>query len=125
MVLDHLMKTPDFVRFLGLLLVGAKKNVFLIVDNLKVHKNGTVDDFVLATGGTLRLLYLPAYAPELNPDELVWNDLKRRIGRQGCRNRRELKSAVIGHLRRMPKTPTKVHSFFRERHCQYASMSAY
>ena len=125
MVLDHSMKTPDFVQFLERLLVGAKKPLFLIVDNLKVHKNGTVDDFVLATGGKLRLFYLPAYAPELNPDELVWNDLKRRLGRQGCRNRRELKSAVIGHLRRLQKTPAKVRSFFRERHCQYAAMPSY
>lgn len=35
-----------------------------------------IEQFVEATEGRLKLLFLPPYSPEINPDELVWNNLK-------------------------------------------------
>jgi transposase len=36
-----------------------------------------VRDYVETTKGKLELHFLSGYAPELNPVELVWNDVKR------------------------------------------------
>jgi len=36
-----------------------------------------VQDYVASTNGRLELHFLPGYAPELNPDEFVWNHVKR------------------------------------------------
>ena len=36
-----------------------------------------VREYVQATEGKLSLHFLPGYAPDLNPDELVWSHVKR------------------------------------------------
>ena len=51
--------------------------------------------FVLTSpsGGRLRLCFLPGYAPELNPDECVWQHVKDdRIGRAGVADPEDLKA---------------------------------
>ena len=76
-----------FIEFLKRLIARASKPVFLIVDNHSVHRSAEVREFVKKTEGKLRLFYLPPYAPELNPDEHVWNYLKNhKIGRQTTKN---------------------------------------
>jgi hypothetical protein len=50
---------------------GARGKVFLIVDNLKVHQAGKVQAWVAAHRERLALFFLPAYAPEHNPNELL------------------------------------------------------
>jgi transposase len=41
-----------------------------------VHRAKAVDRFLDSTDGALRLYRLPAYSPQLNPDEWVWNNVK-------------------------------------------------
>ena len=49
------------------------KPVHLVVDGLPAHKTVLVKEYVASTDGLLTLHVLPGYAPELNPDELVWS----------------------------------------------------
>jgi len=56
-----------FIDFMKRLIKDAKQKVFLIVDNLRVH-HAAVQDWLGAQGRN-RVFYLPAYAPEHNPDE--------------------------------------------------------
>jgi transposase len=44
-----------------------------VLDGLPAHKTTLVKTYVASTKGMLTLHYLPGYAPELNPDELVWS----------------------------------------------------
>jgi transposase len=64
-------------------LLGAEgeRNVG-IMDNLNIHKSREVEELIRGTGA--RILYLPVYAPELNPIEMMWSVLKHFI-RQLCR----------------------------------------
>lgn len=75
---DHSYKSPDVVRFLQLLLREIPGKLLVIWDGAPIHRGQPVKDF-LAKGGAKRihLERLPAYAPELNPQEGVWNLLKR------------------------------------------------
>lgn len=75
---DHSYKGPDVVRFLQLLLREIPGKLLVIWDGATIHRCQVVKDF-LAKGGAKRihLERLPAYAPELNPQEGVWNLLKR------------------------------------------------
>ena len=66
-----------FVGMLELLMKRRRRPLFLVLDNLATHKAKVVNQYVASTGGRLELHYLPGYPPELNPDELVWNDMKR------------------------------------------------
>jgi transposase len=47
----------------------------VVLDNLACHKKAGVREAVAAAGA--RLLYLPAYSPDLNPIELAFSKLKR------------------------------------------------
>jgi transposase len=46
----------------------------LVLDNASIHKGGKIEALVAAAG--CRVLYLPAYSPDLNPIELVWAFVK-------------------------------------------------
>jgi transposase len=75
---DHSYKGPDVVRFLQVLLREIPGKLLVIWDGATIHRCQAIKDF-LAKGGAKRISLerLPAYAPELNPQEGVWNLLKR------------------------------------------------
>jgi transposase len=75
---DHSYKGPDVVGFLQLLTREIAGKLLVIWDGAPIHRCQAVKDY-LAKGGAKRihLERLPAYAPELNPQEGVWNLLKR------------------------------------------------
>ena len=65
-----------FIEFLRRLITNYPKKIFLVVDGLPAHKAKSVHRFVHQVKDRLRLFFLPPYSPEINPDELVWNDVK-------------------------------------------------
>jgi transposase len=71
------LKAALFVSLLRKLMRHRAKPVHLVVDGLPAHKTKLVKDCVLSTQGRLTLHVLPGYAPELNPDEAVWNNMWR------------------------------------------------
>jgi transposase len=122
MVTDKRLTAAVFIEFLKRLLHGAEAPIFLILDGHPVHRSTKVKKFVASTDGMLCLFFLPSYSPELNPDEMVWNHLKRHgIGKTAVTGPDNLKRKVIAHLRSLQMLPELVRSFFRERHVLYAS----
>ena len=121
MVVKGKVNGPKYIEFLQRLIHNAPRPIFLIVDGHPVHKARTVKDFVASTEGRLRLFYLPPYAPELNPDEQVWNHVKNHgIGRGAVAGFDHLKKMVIGRLRSLQKLPWTVRMFFLTPDTQYA-----
>jgi transposase len=121
MVVPGRLTAVKFCIFLRRLLHNAPGPVFLIVDGHPTHRAAAVKQFVQATEGKLRLFTLPAYSPELNPDELVWNTLKAQVGHRALAGPDHLKATVLACLRALQKLPDTVQAFFRERHVQYAA----
>jgi transposase len=75
---DHSYKGPDVVHFLQLLLREIAGNILVIWDGASIHRCQAIKDFLTKGGAKrIRLERLPGYAPELNPQEGVWNLLKR------------------------------------------------
>lgn len=70
-VQDKPMNKESFVDFLSDMVQDEPKKIFMIVDNLRVHKSKLVKDWVEAHKSRIELFFLPPYAPELNPDEYV------------------------------------------------------
>lgn len=62
----------------------------------------------------LEIHFLPGYAPDLNPDEFVWNHL-RQVGtaKKPLRKNESLRSRVEGDLSDIKANPALVRSFFR------------
>jgi len=122
MCVDGRVNAGVFIVFLKRLLHNATKPVFLIVDGHPAHKAKKVREFVDSVSPRLELYFLPPYAPELNPDELVWNDLKNNcIGRQAIAGPDQLKRSVLSFLRFLQKTPARVASYFLAPTTRYAA----
>ena len=110
-----------FIEFLTRLLVNATKPIFLIVDGHPTHKAKSVAKFVASRADKLALFVLPPYSPELNPDELVWNDLKGQCtGRKVITSLAQLRQMIISHMRQLQKLPALVRSFFHAPTTRYA-----
>ena len=71
------MSAELFIGMLKILMQRRRKPLFLILDSLPAHQAKVVKNYVASTNGKLEFHFLPGYAPELNPDELVWNYMKR------------------------------------------------
>lgn len=122
MVVPGRLTAAKFCTFLRRLLHKAPGPIFLIVDGHPTHRAAAVKRFVQATAGRLRLFTLPAYSPELNPDELVWNTLKAQgVGRRAIAGPDHLRATVLGQLRALQKNEVKLRAFFHERYVQYAA----
>jgi transposase len=85
LVQERAYKSPDVVRFLKHLLRHLPGKLLVIWDGAPIHRGQPVKDF-LARGGAKRIQLepFPGYAPELNPDEGIWNYLKRVELRNVC-----------------------------------------
>lgn len=122
MVFDGSFTVAVFLRFLRRLVRHAGRKVFLIVDRLRVHRARRVTEWVAAHAHEIALYFLPAYSPELNPDEVLNQDVKSNaIGRRRASTRPEMKANLRGYLRSTQRQPHIVRSFFREPHVCYAA----
>lgn len=68
----------EVAAFLRHLLQQIHGHVIALLDNGKIHRGDPVQE-LLARTRRLHLVPFPSYAPELNPDEGVWNQLKKRL----------------------------------------------
>jgi transposase len=108
---DHSMCGLDVVAFLRQLLRQIHGALVVVWDGAPIHRGQAIKDF-LAEGAAkrLHLVQLPAYAPDLNPDEGVWNHLKRvELKNRCCQTLDELRwelGLAIRRLRRRPHVLT-------------------
>jgi transposase len=100
---DHPVKAPDLVRFLKQVLTHIPGDILFLWDGLPAHRSQPVKDF-LATPAAKRLtlLQLPAYAPELNPQEGIWRYLKYvELANVCCHNLSELRLELRRAIQRV------------------------
>src|SRR3954447_19457371 len=102
---------PNFLRRL---VREAARKLFVIVDNLPVHRAHRVTAWVHDHADRIELCYLPSYAPEHNPDEFLNNDLKQAMARRRTpRDKVALKSSLTSYMRSLQRCPAKVRTFFQ------------
>jgi transposase len=84
-VQEQAFRSDDVVRFLEHLLRHIPGKLLVIWDGSPIHRGQVIKDF-LASGAAQRihLERLPGYAPDLNPDEGIWNYLKRGALKNVC-----------------------------------------
>jgi len=111
-----------FIRFLRRLVRQRRRKVFVIVDRHPVHISEDVTRWVKRQRRRIRLFFLPGYSPQLNPDELLNQDVKSNaVGRHRPRTQRELVGNVRRFLWRTQHQPRKVRSYFRHPSVRYAA----
>jgi transposase len=115
------LNAEAFVAFLENFMKSQKEKIFLVVDGHPAHKAHIVSDYVGTLGGQLELHPLPAYSPDLNPDEFVWSHMKTNgVSKKPLRQNESLKRRVEQDLNRIKGNKELVRSFFGAETVVYA-----
>ena len=107
------MNSKKFIGFLKKLHRDAGKPILVITDNARYHHSKETQTFIEEQEGQILLAFLPAYSPELNPDEQVWNHAKRRLTQCAIFNKDDMKRHLTAILRSIQKQASLIKSFFR------------
>jgi transposase len=123
MVFQQHFSAEVLVDFLDRLIRQSQRMVFLILDRHPVHRSGKVKAWVASKRQEMRLFYLPGYSPELNPDEMLNQDVKSNaVGRKRAHDQKELISNVRSFLWSRQRQPEIVQRYFHEEHVRYAAL---
>jgi transposase len=95
----------DLKRFVG------GEQVILIWDRLPAHRSNVMKEFLYQQRGWLEIEWLPGYAPDLNPTEGVWNNIKSRELANFCADQMAQATAAfrkglrrVAHTRQLPSS---------------------
>ena len=110
------------LTFLRRLLRQVDGKVFWIVDRHPVHRAAAVTRWLEEHRDRVERFFLPAYSPELNPDELLNQDVKSNaLGRRRATDAQDLMANVRGYLRSTQRQPHIVRNYFLEENVRYAA----
>jgi len=122
MVFKKGFRAAVFVQFLRRLVKESPGKVFVIVDRHPVHRSHKVRQWLKRNAARIALFLLPGYSPELNPDEMLNQDVKTNaVGRKRATNRPQLMRHVRRYLERRRENPTLVQRYFHEVSVRYAA----
>ena len=86
-----------------------------------MHRAKKVREWVAAHAEQIELQFLPGYSPELNPTELLNQDVKTNaLGRRRPRSQDELIADTRSYLRSSQRRPQLVARYFDGKYVSYA-----
>lgn len=108
------------VGFLRVVLRKLRGKILVIWDGSSIHKGRAIKDFLKrGAAKRLHLERLPGYAPDLNPDEGIWNYLKRvELKNRCCRDLAELQLELRRATERLRHKRDVIRSCSRQ--CGYS-----
>ena len=106
------MNGDRFVDFVRRLRKDVGRPVIVIADNASYHRSGSVQAYVKESQGSVVIENLPRYAPELNPDEQVWNHAKNRLAKLFVRTKQEMTASMKAIMRSIQANVNLIKSFF-------------
>ncbi len=116
------MNSQTLIKFMQRLIKGSNNKIFLILDNLKVHRSYKVQAWLENHEAEIRVFFLPSYTPELNPDEYLNCDLKSGVhSGLPARDKNQLCQKALSHLRKLQKLPQRVMKYFKHPKIAYAA----
>lgn len=121
MLYDERFTGKLFVKFLQRLMHKQQGNVTLVVDGHRSHFTADVKEYLIKLNGKLKIYALPPYSPQLNPDELVWNNAKQKVAKRKHKVKKgNFKEFVEGIMKGIQKDEKLVKAFFYEPNVYYA-----
>ena len=113
--------TTRVIGFLERLASRATTKLIVVLDNHSIHRGPRIRDWLEAQQGRVELVYLPTYAPELNPAEFANNDLKGVL--EHANDRPTTTAALLIAVRRtlhsLNRTRGRVASWFNAQELAY------
>ena len=107
-VFNGQLNSDVFIDFLRRLKRQSDRKNFLIVDRHRVHRSGKTRKWIDKHAAKFRLIFLPVYSTDLNPDEMLNQDCEIQ------RRSQKASSQTLTHDRQRPvifaqQTTTKIH----------------
>ena len=122
MVFEDNFTSKKCVKFLGRMIRQIKQKVFLILDNHRVHHSKRVRAYVEKHKDKLSLFYLPPYCPDMNPQELVNQDVKANSNNfRALKSLQDLTINVRYYLTQIQSDEFKIRSYFKKKQVAYAA----
>lgn len=117
---DENINSDYYIEFLEIILREQKKPIILVVDRASFHCSKKVRAFLREHRCQIRMLFLPTHAPELNPAEQIWNEIKyRKLGRQPIFDKIDLRDRICSSFRELKKNTARIISFFHLKNTKY------
>jgi transposase len=91
------IQNEEVATFLRFLLHQINGHLIVLLDNGQAHRGDSVQE-LLARTTRLHLEPFPSYAPELNPDEGVWNHLKSTLANGRPDSKEELMDVLSAEI---------------------------
>jgi len=111
-----------FIDCLKDLIKNRKRPIYIITDGHPVHKSKKVREFIASLAGRLSIFILPPYAPDLNPDELVWNYIRQTgTARMPLKKGESLLERTFIDLELIRQNKSLIKSFFRNAAVSFAA----
>ncbi len=108
------IRSAELIGFLRHLLRWIPGPIFLFWDGLNTHRSKLTREALREHRHQLRVYRLPAYAPELNPDEGLWAWMKQYALAGLCPPHLQvLEQNIRLALRRLRRRPQVIRSFFQ------------
>ena len=91
-----------------------RRRVILIWDGLPAHRSREMTAFLRTQRSWLSVEGLPGYAPELNPAEQLWGNVKgRELANQCAENLKDVAAALRKGMARVRRRPSLAFSFLK------------
>lgn len=114
MLKEESMNEDDTISFLEQLLSEIPGFLYIFWDNIMIHRSKKVKAFLFQHNDRMITRRIPAYTPEMNPDEFVWNVLKYQELPNFCPdNGNELISVATERLTKLKNDPLRLRKAIR------------
>lgn len=122
MIIDGRFNSEVFQNFLMQMIKYSRQKIFFVTDNHSAHKTKKLKVWLDENKDRIEVLFLPAYSPELNPQEYVNNDVKTNIiGKKRAINKAQMRANVDEFMNKRKKCKKQVQKYFHVSHVQYAA----
>ena len=111
---DAAFDSAAVIDFLELLLAQIAGKLLIIWDGAPIHRSKAIKGYLAAGAAKrIRLERLPAYAPDLNPDEAIWHHLKHvELNNFPCRDLPHLCQELLAAFARLARRPDLIKACF-------------
>jgi transposase len=110
-----------YIDFIDKVLSHRDRPLILFVDRVAFHRSKEVRSYVRSNRARIRIYFLPKYAPEYNPMEQGWEEIKdNQIRKRPVYSRDDLKNRLNAALKTLKCDVERIRSFFLLPHTMYA-----
>tara|TARA_A100001015_G_scaffold267930_1_gene318388 strand:- start:1414 stop:1998 length:585 start_codon:yes stop_codon:yes gene_type:complete len=120
MIFEHAFTIDVFVKFLRKLIYRQERKIYLILDNHRVHHAKKIKKWLEKYKNQIELFFLPSYAPELNPDELLNQTVEQKLKHQPIsRSQKQFTKTISSCVKSLQKSKRIISNLFQKPELAY------